>query len=232
VSQSEILLWAVLPYAAIATFLVGIWWRYRRDQYRWGARSTQLLESRTLRYASNLFHIGALGAIGGHVMGILVPESFTDAVGVGEHTYHLIAAVGGVAAGAAATVGFLWLVLRRLRFPRVRVTTTRMDVATFALLGVSILLGMWCTLKGTIGEEILYRESVAPWFRGILTLDPDPALMTDVPFAFQAHVTLAWGLYALWPFSRLVHAFSIPVDYFRRSPIPYRGRVAAARVRR
>jgi nitrate reductase gamma subunit len=231
VSSTDILVWAVLPYAAIAVFVVGLWWRYRRDQYRWGARSTQLLESRTLRYASNLFHFGALGAIGGHVMGILIPESWTDALGISEHTYHLVAAVGGVIAGAAATVGFFWLVFRRLRFPRVRVTTTRMDVATFGLLGASILLGMWCTLKGTIGEEVLYRESVAPWFRGLLVLDPKPELMTGVPFAFQLHVTLAWALYALWPFSRLVHAFSIPVDYFRRSPIPYRGRTAAVRSR-
>ena len=230
-SSTDILLWAVLPYASIAVFAVGLSWRYRRDQYRWGARSTQLLESRTLRYASNLFHIGALGAIGGHVMGILVPHSWTDALGISEHAYHLVAALGGVIAGGAATVGFVWLVYRRLRFPRVRVTTTRMDVVTFGLLGASILLGMWCTLRGTIGEEVLYRESVAPWFRGLLTLDPQPELMTGVPLAFQLHVTLAWALYAVWPFSRLVHAFSIPVDFFRRSPISYRGRPAAVRGR-
>lgn len=49
--------------------------------------------------------------------------------------------------------------------------------------------------------------------------------MSDgVPLIFQVHVTLAWFLYALWPFSRLVHAWSIPIDFFRRSPIPYRGR--------
>ena len=58
-SQGELILYAVLPYAAITTFLVGHWWRYRRDQYRWGARSTQLLESRWLMIGSNLFHFGA-----------------------------------------------------------------------------------------------------------------------------------------------------------------------------
>jgi nitrate reductase gamma subunit len=232
VSRGELLLYAVLPYAAIATFLVGHWWRYRRDQYRWTARSTQILESRWLMFGSNLFHFGALAAIGGHVMGILVPHSWTDAVGLSEGAYHVVAGVGGLAAGIAATLGFVVLALRRIRFPRVRVTTTRWDVVTFFLLALGITTGMICTIWGTLGEEVRYRETVAPYFRGLLVLDPRPELMTgdeDVPFVFQLHVSSMWVLYAAWPFSRLVHAWSIPVDWFRRSPIPYRGRVAAAR---
>jgi nitrate reductase gamma subunit len=222
----ETILWVVVPYAAIAVFVVGHWFRYQRDQYSWGARSTQLLESRTLRYGSNLFHFGALAAIGGHVMGILVPHSLTDSLGVSERSYHVIAGVGGLTAGLAATAGFLILAWRRARYARVRVTTTRMDLATFGLLALTIGTGMWCTIANVF-DEVLYRESVAPWFRGLLTLDPDPEHMAGVPFIFGLHVTLAWGLYALWPFSRLVHAWSIPVDYFRRSWIPYRGPVAA-----
>lgn len=31
-----------------------------------------------------------------------------------------------------------------------------------------------------------------------------------------------WPLYALWPFTRLVHAWSIPVQYLRRPYILYR----------
>lgn len=225
--RSDVLLWVVLPYASIAVFLTGHWFRYRRDQYHWGARSTQLLESRALKYGSNLFHIGALAAIGGHVMGILVPQSLTDSAGLSERSYHVLAGLGGIGAGAAATAGFVILAWRRARYPRVRVTTTRMDLATFGLLAVTIATGMWATLANAF-DEVLYRESVAPWFRGLLTLDPDPELMTGVPFAFALHVTLAWFLYALWPFSRLVHVWSIPVDYLRRSWIPYRGRGQSA----
>lgn len=231
-TRGELLLYAVLPYAAIATFLVGHWWRYRRDQYRWTARSTQILESRWLMVGSNVFHFGALAAIGGHVMGILVPHSWTDAVGLSEGAYHVIAGVGGLAAGVAATLGFVVLALRRIRFPRVRVTTTRWDLVTFFLLAFGISTGMICTIWGTLGEEVRYRETVAPYFRGLLVLDPRPELMTgdeDVPFVFQLHVSSMWVLYAAWPFSRLVHAWSIPVDWFRRSPIPYRGRVAAVK---
>jgi nitrate reductase gamma subunit len=180
---------------------------------------------------SNLFHFGALAAIGGHVMGILIPHAWTDAVGVSEGTYHFVAAAGGLVAGAAATLGFLVLLVRRVRFPRVRVTTTRWDLVTFFLLAFGIATGMICTSWGTLGEEVRYRETVGPYFRSLFVLDPRPELMTgdDVPFVFQLHVTAMWFLYAAWPFSRLVHAWSIPVDWLRRSPIPYRGRVATAR---
>jgi nitrate reductase gamma subunit len=230
-SQGELLLYAVLPYAAIATFLVGHWWRYRRDQYRWTARSTQLLESRWLMIGSNVFHFGALAAIGGHVLGILVPISWTREIGLSDDAYHVISAVGGITAGAAVVLGLVVLAVRRARFARVRATTTRMDLAVFGLLAVVILTGMWCTLSANIGDEVHYRETVGPYFRSLFILDPRPELMTggEVTFIFQFHVCSAWFLYALWPFSRLVHAWSIPVDWFRRSPIPYRGRVAAAR---
>jgi hypothetical protein len=39
---------------------------------------------------------------------------------------------------------------------------------------------------------------------------------------FQAHAVPAWILFAIWPFTRLVHAWNIPIAYFRRPPIVYR----------
>jgi len=44
-------------------------------------RSRQLLERRLLKWGSPLFHYGALAAIGGRVLGILIPQSATGAVG-------------------------------------------------------------------------------------------------------------------------------------------------------
>lgn len=224
-SQGDVLLYAVLPYAAIAVFVVGHVWRYRSDQYGWGARSTQLLESRVLKYSSIVFHLGVLAAIGGHVLGLLVPRGWTAAVGINDEAYHVIAVIGGLAAGGAVIVGFAGLMYRRLRFPRVRVTTTRMDVAVFALLAIGIVTGMLATVTN-IGDAVHYRESVAPWFRQLFVLDPEPGLMTGggVTFIFQLHVTVVWFFFALWPFTRLVHAWSIPIDYLRRSPIVYRSR--------
>ena len=232
-SRAELLLYVVLPYAALAIFFVGHLWRYRRDQYGWGARSTQLLESRVLKYASTIFHLGVLAAIGGHVLGILIPKSWTEALGLSDSAYHVIAVIGGIAAGSAVCVGFALLVYRRLRYARVRVTTTRADVVTFGLLGLGIVTGMLATLTN-VGDVVHYRESVGPYFRNLMILNPKPELMTgeDVTFIFQAHVTVVWLLVAFWPFSRLVHAWSVPVDYPRRSPVLYRSRSRQPKRRR
>jgi nitrate reductase gamma subunit len=227
----QIMLYAVLPYAALAAFVVGHIWRYQRDQYHWTTRSTQMLESRALRYGSIAFHYGAFAAIGGHVLGVLIPASWTDAAGISENLYHVISAVGGLTAGAAVTAGLAILVWRRARVPRVRVTTKRMDVAVFALLALGIGTGMAVTVLNSVADNIHYRENIAPWFRSLFVLDPDVAAMDGTHWVSQLHVTSAWLLYALWPFSRLVHAWSIPVDWFRRSPILFRGRPGPVRRR-
>lgn len=223
-SAWDVALYALVPYVAVAVFVVGHVWRYRRDQYGWTSRSTQMLESRWLRYGSVAFHYGAFAAIGGHVLGVLVPASWTDAAGISEDAYHVISAVGGLVAGLAVAAGLAILVWRRARIPRVRVTTRRMDVAVFALLALGIVTGMAVTVLNSVADNIDYRETVAPWFRSLFALDPDVEAMAGAHWVSQLHVTAVWLLYALWPFSRLVHAWSIPVDWFRRSHILFRGR--------
>jgi nitrate reductase gamma subunit len=224
VSRADLFLWVALPYLCLAIFFAGHVWRYRRDQLTWTARSTQLLEQRLLRVGSLLFHFGVLAVIGGHVLGILVPEGVTEAVGIDEDAYHVISVVAGGAAGLAMTVGFLVLLYRRIRVPRVRATTSRGDMVMYPLLTIAILTGMLATFGENLIDGYNYRETVAPWFRGIFTFRPDSELMEGAPFLFQLHVTAVWLLYAVWPFSRLVHAWSIPLAYLRRSPILYRAR--------
>ena len=223
----QVMLYAVLPYAALAAFVVGHVWRYRRDQYHWTSRSTQMLESRALRYGSLAFHLGAFAAIGGHVLGVLVPASWTDAVGISDDAYHVISAIGGLTAGIAVTAGLAILVWRRARFPRVRVTTTRADVVVFALLAAGIVTGMAVTVLNSVFEEIHYRATIAPWFRSLFTLDPDVGAMADAHWVSQVHVSVVWLLYAVWPLSRLVHAWSLPIDWFRRSHVLFRSRAVA-----
>lgn len=226
----ETILYVILPYVAMTVFVVGLIWRWRTDSYGWNARSTQLLEGKVQRYASVIFHFGVLAAIGGHVLGILIPIGWTSFFGLNESAYHVIAVIGGISAGGAVIVGFVLLVYRRIKFPRVRQTTTRMDVAVFALLAFGIVTGMLATLTN-FGDAVHYRETVAPYFRQLFLLNPEPELMTapgEVTWVFQVHVVGVWFLYMLWPFSRLVHAFSVPVGYFKRSPIVYRPRASGS----
>ena len=54
---------------------------------------------------SVLFHFGLLAAIGGHVIGILVPRSWTEAIGINDTIYHSFAVVAGTLSGIAIGAG-------------------------------------------------------------------------------------------------------------------------------
>ncbi len=225
-----LLLWVVLPYASMVLFVAGHVWRYRHDKFGWTSRSTQLLEGRWLAWGSNLFHWGLLAAVGGHVLGLLVPSQLTQDVGLSEGGYHVLAAAAGAVAGLACVAGFAILMARRAYFPRVRRTTSRTDIATYTLLAAMIVLGLVETIGvNAIGPGYNYRDTVALWFRGLFTFSPSPQLMASAPVVYQVHAALAWLLFALWPFSRLVHAWSIPLQYLGRPYILYRSRYPVVR---
>jgi len=224
------LLWIVLPYVSITLFIAGHIWRYQRDQFGWTCRSTQLLEGRLLAWGSNLFHFGALAAIAGHVLGLLVPADVTTTVGVTEGGYHLLSSGAGTVAGLGCVVGLLILLYRRIVIRRVRRTTSYTDIAVYALLVAVIGLGIVETFfTGVLDGGYNYRVTVGVWFRGIFLLHPHPELMVKAPLLYQTHAAVAWLLFALWPFSRLVHAWSVPFQYLGRPYILYRRRYARTR---
>ncbi|NLE80520.1 MAG: respiratory nitrate reductase subunit gamma, partial [Rhodococcus sp.] len=60
-------------------------------------------------------------------------------------------------------------------------------------------------------------------------LQPRGDLMAEAPLSFHIHVMIALVLFAIWPFTRLVHAFSAPFAYLFRPYIVYRGRDDASK---
>ncbi|NUT49614.1 MAG: respiratory nitrate reductase subunit gamma [Saccharothrix sp.] len=222
------LLWVVLPYTALTVFVVGHAWRWRTDQFGWTTRTTQLLEHRWLRWGSPLFHLGAFAAIGGHAVGLLVPKSLTSAIGVSEHLYHVVAVGAGTVAAVMLVAGLGLLLARRFVSGRVRRTTTPTDKVLFTVLTVVIALGVTATVGANLlGDGYDYRETIAVWFRGLFQLRPDPGLMADVPLVFQLHALSAFALFAIWPFTRLVHVWSAPIAYLWRPYVVYRRRATA-----
>ena len=229
----DILLWVALPYAAIAVFLVGHYWRYRYDKFGWTTRSSQLYEHQLLRLGSPLFHFGMLGVILGHIVGLLIPESWTEAVGISETLYHLGSVALGVLAGAATLIGAALLIYRRRTVGPVFSATTRNDKAMYVLLIGTLALGFGTTVwSNATGNPHDYRQTVSPWFRSILSFQPDTDLILAAPIGFQLHVLAAWLLFAFWPFTRLVHVFSMPIGYLTRPYIVYRSRDAELGSRR
>jgi len=217
-------LFVVFPYVCLTVFVVGHAWRYRYDKFGWTTRSSQLYERRLLRIGSPLFHFGIIGVFFGHVLGLGIPKPWTEAVGVSERTYHVVAVSGGTLAGAATVVGMMILIYRRRTTGPVFSATTRMDKVMYLFLAAVILLGLWNTVVSNILGHYDYREGVSVWFRGIFRFDLHPDLMAKAPIGFQIHGLLAMSLFALWPFTRLVHVFSAPLGYLTRPYIVYRSR--------
>ncbi|MER5883540.1 respiratory nitrate reductase subunit gamma [Streptomyces sp. NPDC001941] len=222
----DLLLWGVLPYVSIALLVSGTVWRARYDKFGMTTHSSQLLESRLLRIGSPLFHFGMVFVVLGHVVGLLVPMGWTDALGVSDHAYHLIAVSTGAVAGVAAAAGIGILVYRRFKVPGVRRATLRSDHLMYTVLLGAMVLGLLATVLNSTGatDGYNYREGISVWFRSLFTLQPDWHLMAGAPLAFKLHILFGFTLFALIPYSRLVHMFAAPVKYLFRPYVVYRAR--------
>lgn len=220
----DVLLWVIFPYLCLATFVVGHLWRYRYDKFGWTTRSSQMYESKLLRIGSPMFHFGLLFVIGGHIIGLVIPKSWTEAVGITETMYHFMAVSVGAVAGVCTVVGMAILIYRRRMTGPVFAATTPMDKVMYAVLAAVIVLGLANTVVGNILSHYDYREGVSVWWREFVTFHPNPQLMADAPLTFQLHTLAACLLFALWPFTRLVHVFSAPVGYLWRPYVVYRAK--------
>src|SRR5690625_187058 len=223
----SIFLWGVLPYLVLLVLVSGLTWRYKYDQFGWTTRSSQLYESKLLKIASPLFHYALLGVFVGHIIGLMIPKDFTDRIGISQHTYHLGAYYGGGLAGVGLVIGLALLIWRRRRTTRVFKATTVNDKAMYLVLALVIALGMIATFTGDVtpaGDPHNYRETVSIWFRSLIVLQPDIAAMEAATWQFQVHVVLGLLLFAMTPFTRLVHAFTAPAHYLFRPSIVFRSR--------
>jgi len=219
--------WVAFPWLAIAAFVIGIIWRWRYDQMGWTTHSTQIYESKLLRLSSPLFHWGMMFVIIGHIMGLAFPKSWTRAVGINDHAYHLIATIPGTIAGIAVVLGLIGLLYRRVVNRSVFLSTATSDKIMYIFLTAAILSGFIATVSTQVfggAEGYDYRETISPWIRQLLIFNAHPEWMVDVPWEFKVHVIAGFTLIAIWPFTRLVHAFSVPVGYSTRPYVVYRSR--------
>ncbi|WP_193166154.1 respiratory nitrate reductase subunit gamma [Microbulbifer hainanensis] len=213
------LLFGIYPFIALTVFLLGSLVRYDRDQYTWRTGSSQLLEARKLRIGSILFHIGVIAVLAGHFVGLLTPKAVWHLLGIEASTKQLIAMGAGGFFGVICFIGISILLHRRLTNPRVRATSSRMDIAILLLIFVQLTLGLlsiFVSAGHLDGEEMLKLMS---WAQSIVTLDGGAAAAAigSVHWIYKLHVFLGMTLFLLFPFSRLVHVWSVPVQYFRRN---------------
>ncbi|TVZ41455.1 nitrate reductase gamma subunit [Alteromonadaceae bacterium 2753L.S.0a.02] len=213
------LLFGIYPYIALTVFLVGSLVRYDREPYTWKTSSSQLLEKKWLRRGSLPFHIGVLAILGGHFVGLLTPHEVWHALGVSAAFKQKVAMAAGGIFGVICLYGMTILLIRRLSNERIRATTAKMDVVVLLMLYCQLLLGLssiFVSAGHLDGEEML---QLMAWAQNMVTLNGAAASahIADVHIIYKLHVFLGMSLFLVFPFSRLVHIWSVPVKYINRS---------------
>ena len=197
----------IYPYVCLAVFFVGSLIRFDRDQYTWKSDSSQMLRTGTLRWGSNLFHIGVLFLFFGHFVGMLTPH-FIYAPVIDAGAKQVLAMVSGGVFGVLGIIGLSMLLHRRLSDPRIHANSRRSDIFLLWLFWIQLALGLaTIPLSGQHldGSVMLV---LADWAQRIVTFRPAVDPIASVNWIFKAHMILGMTVFLVFPFTRLVHVWS------------------------
>jgi len=216
-------LWVIFPYICMAVFVVGHIFRFRHDKFGWTAKSSEFIEKKQLMIGSLLFHIGIIPVILGHIAGLGIPKEWTRALGVSDHMYHMGAIWGGGFFGVVTLAGMIILTSRRFTNRNVRKLSSASDLIVNSFLLFIVFIGVYASLiTNNVNPGFDYRDSISVWFRSLLIFRPEAGYMAAAPLTFKLHILTGFFIFAMWPFTRLVHVWSVPLNYVGRSYILYR----------
>jgi nitrate reductase gamma subunit len=167
-----------------------------------------MFNRRTQGVAMLLFHWGILAVLLGHISGFVGGALGLETFWI-DPVFYWLALIGGLMTLAGAVIALT----RRIVIPEVRAMSQTDDYIVLlfliAILGVALYQVIFQEIFGLVGM-------VAPWFASIWAFSPDPELMEGMTLLSQIHVLLALTFFAYFPFTKLVHFWTLPVNYFVR----------------
>ncbi len=211
--MTDMILFGVFPYVAVALMIgVGIY-RYCVDRYSWSSQSSQFLESRVLFWGSIPWHYAILIILMAHFLAFLVPTSWGVVLGSPLRLYLL--EVTGLALGLSTLIAVGLLIFRRITNARVSAVTTVIDWFVLVALLLQVATGVYIAFTLRWGS-VWYLHTATPWLWSLLKLDPQLQYLAALPLVAKVHIFNAFLILALFPFSRLVHVVSVPLTYLGR----------------
>lgn len=144
-------LFGIYPYICLAIFLFGSLVRFEREQYSWKSDSSQLLYDGQLRLGNICFHVGILAVFGGHLVGLLTPLAFWDAIGISHGAKQIFAMLMGGIFGSLAMFGLVLLIQRRFKVDRISANSTWRDKLLLIWIAITLGLGL-CTIFVSMGH--------------------------------------------------------------------------------
>lgn len=213
----QIFLFGVYPYVALTIAIIGTWVRFDLSQYSWKTGSTQMLRSKNMRLASNLFHVGIIVVLLGHLFGMLTPHFLYDRFISAGNKQILAVTVGGIA-GVFCWFGMVMLLWRRFTDDRISNTSSFSDKLVLVLLFVQLNLGLISIFTSVKHLDGYTMMNLAGWAQDITILRPwqAAARIEQTDLIYQLHMALGITLIAIFPFTRLIHIISAPVWYLGR----------------
>ena len=213
----QIFLFGVYPYIALTIAIIGTWVRFDLSQYSWKSGSTQMLRSKNMRLASNLFHVGIIVVLLGHLFGMLTPHFLYDRFISAGHKQILAVVVGGIA-GVFCWFGLVMLMWRRFTDDRISNTSSFSDKLVLVLLFIQLNLGLLSIFTSVKHLDGYTMMNLAGWAQDITILRPwqAAARIEQTDLIYQLHMALGITLIAIFPFTRLIHIISAPIWYFGR----------------
>jgi len=222
-------LFAILPYVAMAIFFLGTIHRYRAQTFTYSSLSSQLLENKHHFWALVPFHYGIIAVITGHIVAFLIPREILLWNRAPLRLYVL--EVSALIFGISALVGFSAIIARRLTEPKVRVVTTKADWLLYGLLLVQLFTGVYVAVFHRWGSS-WFAAAATPYLWSLVKLNPEISAVSVMPLIARLHIINAWLVIGFFPFTRLVHILVIPNQYlFRKRQVVrwYRPRAAEQR---
>ena len=202
------------PYIALILAVgVGLY-RYFSHRFTYSSVSSQLLENRHLFWGSVSWHYGITLILVAHVLPWLFPRA--AAAVLGDPTRLFVLELTGLALGFYCVFGIAVLIARRLpNDSRARAVTSPMDWILLLVLAFQVLSGVGIALFERWGSA-WYLSTAVPWLWSLVRLDPDASTVTGLPVFIQSHLISGFVVILLFPFTRLVHVFAIPIEYLWR----------------
>lgn len=206
-------LFGIFPYVAFSLAILGGVYRYLAIRFSYSSLSSQFLENRVLFWSSVPWHYGIVLILLAHLFGTLFREASVSLLS--EPARLFILELIGLSLGFFAFFGIVFFTLRRISDAKVRTVTSATDWILLVVLIMQVAAGISIALFHRWGS-LWYLDTAVPWFWSMGRFSPDHSAINPLPWIVKFHMFNAFILILLFPFTRLVHIFSVPITYLWR----------------
>lgn len=210
----DTILFVAFPYIAVILAIGFGIYRNVTNRFTFSSLSSQLLENRQLFWGSVPWHYGITLVLLAHLIPWIIPGVARYVLG--DPVRLVILELIGLALSLFTAFGLIVLIIRRLPGnSRAHAVTSWMDGVILFLLAVQTFSGIGVALFDRWGS-LWFLSSIVPWLWSLVRLQPDVTPVVALPAFIQFHILTGFLLILLFPFSRLIHIFTIPLTYLRR----------------